>query len=147
MTKSDFYTKQEIDEIRKKLDMGFLVPLAVRGKSMKPMLKDGRDKVVLFKLFSAPEEGSIVLFKGQDDNYFISRVYKSEKTECVLMSDSSFEKQTVNTADCIAEVKSVERKGKTVKNPIVWWYFSTMHIFMKDLICDIISLFKFKKKK
>lgn len=147
MTRSDFYSKQEIDEIKKKLDMGFLVPLAVRGKAMNPMLKEGRDKVVLFKLFSAPEEGSIVLFKGQDDNYFISRVYKSEQTECILMSDSSFEKQTVKTADCIAEVKSVERNGKPMKNWVVWWYFSTMHIYIKDLACDIIGLFKFKKNK
>lgn len=147
MTKSDFYSKQEIDEVRKNLDKGFLVPIAVKGKSMSPMLKEGRDKIVLFKLFSEPSDGSIVLFKGQDENFYISRVYKSGQSECVLMNDCSFEKQTVSTADCIAEVKSVERKGKKVKNPIISWYFSTLHIYMKDLLCDISSLFKFIKKK
>lgn len=145
MTDADFYSDAEITEIRKKLDMGYLVPVSVRGRGMRPMLKEESDKAIIFKLFSTPERGSVVLCKN-DEKYFLSRVYKSGKDTCTVMRDREFVPYTVKTDGCIAEVKAIERNGKKRQGGLVWWYFGSARLLLREITLEIIKLIHFKKR-
>ena len=105
--------------------------LAPRGTSMRPLLREGRDSVVLV----APTElkkRDICLYRRADGSYILHRLMKFEKGEPVFCGDNQtvFERGIPREA-IIAKVAAIYRDEKRVPltDPLYQFYIN-MHCIM-----------------
>lgn len=119
--------------MREQLDNGKTVSFVPRGNSMRPMLGDGTDMVILKK-----PDGRLRLFdvafyyRRETDSYVIHRVVGFRKDgSYVMLGDNNVTKEyNILPEDIIAVVKAFYHKGKMyeVTHPIykiycdVWFY-------------------------
>lgn len=102
------------------------VRIPVKGKSMRPFLKEGRDKVVLTKADAASiKKGDIVVFK-KGDAYLLHRVVSLGGGVFSIMGDNETNPDCgISPQSIVASVKSVERNGKVIdKNHPLWQFYS-----------------------
>ena len=106
------------------------VRIPVNGRSMRPFLKEGRDKVILTKAYAhSIKKGDIVVYK-KGDAYLLHRVVSLDGGVISIMGDNE------NNPDCgispesvVATVKCVERNGKVInKNHPLWQFYSRVFV-------------------
>ena len=102
-------TKAGFDDILKR--DGFLV-YKTRGVSMEPMLRDGKDVVVLkkpggrLKLFDVP------LYRRRDRRFTLHRIIAVRDNDYVIRGDNTFVKEYVPRSDVVGVLTEFKRKGK-----------------------------------
>ena len=98
--------------IRERLAAGESVRLSPHGTSMLPMLKDGRDQVILSPLPDKLRKYDLPLYRRDNGQYVLHRVIKAK--DCyTCMGDNQFAAEKGLRHDqMIAVVKSFVRKGK-----------------------------------
>ena len=140
----------EVMEImREKLESGGTVTFTPNGISMEPMLRDGKDVVVLkkpggrLKLFDVPlyrrDNGHYVLHRvidfGKDGNYIMcgdNQFAKEKGIRDVMCGDNQFAKEKgIRDDQIIAVMTSFVRKGKPYKinslryrTYVNFWYYT-----------------------
>ena len=122
------------------------VRIPVNGRSMRPFLKEGRDKVILTKADAhSIKKGDIVVYK-KGDAYILHRVVSLDGGVISIMGDNE------NNPDCgispesvVATVECVERNGKVInKNHPLWQFYS--RVFVNPTIRRVFqSLHKIRK--
>lgn len=78
-----------IPRIRQFLDEGHTATIRVRGRSMRPFLQDGRDKVVLAPCSAAVETGDVVLAETSPLHFVLHRVIAKDGDRLTLKGDGN----------------------------------------------------------
>lgn len=108
----NFDNRELVPEIVKLINEGHTVTLRVGGRSMRPFLEDGRDKVVLSKP-ECVEVGDVVLADTDEKGYVIHRVTAFDKQtgRCVLRGDGNLDLETCDINGVLAKVVAFVRKN------------------------------------
>lgn len=104
--------RELIPEIVRLINEGHSVTLRVKGRSMRPFLEDGRDKVVLAKP-ECVEVGDVVLADTVEKGYVIHRLAAFDKQTgwCVLRGDGNLDFENCDINDVLAKVVAFVRKN------------------------------------
>ena len=97
--------------IEDSLSRGESVTFSPSGQSMLPLLRQGRDKVVLGPVMGEIRKYDIVFFKRNDGSFVLHRVVKTGDYMTVI-GDNRICKDIVAPSQLIGVVISFERKGK-----------------------------------
>jgi signal peptidase I len=95
----------------------------VSGDSMRPLIVNNRDQVLLSsskgKLL---EKGDIILFRKQSGRYILHRIYKKEANYYHTIGDACLcEDGIVKPSEIIGVVEEIYRKGKKIDcNSFLW---------------------------
>lgn len=97
-------------EVEQLLAQGRQVTILVRGNSMRPLLRDGRDKVVLRKANDEDiNKGAVMLFRYRG-SHVMHRVTRIEGDVVIFEGDGNYKLQEVVTRkDIVAVVEAVVR--------------------------------------
>ena len=97
-------------EVETLLDEGRQVVILARGNSMRPLLRDGRDKIVLRKAHDEDiRKGAVMLFRHRG-SYVMHRVTKIEGDVVVFEGDGNYKMQEIALRkDIIAVMEAVVR--------------------------------------
>lgn len=98
--------------IRERLAAGESVRFSPHGTSMLPMLKDGRDQVILSPLPDKLKKYDLPLYRRENGQYVLHRIVKAED-DYTCMGDNQFVPEPgLHHDQMIAVVTSFVRKGK-----------------------------------
>lgn len=112
-------------EVEELLAEGKQVTILVRGNSMRPLLRDGRDKVVLRKANDEDiRKGAVMLFLYRG-SHVMHRVIRIEGDVVIFEGDGNYKLQEVVTRkDIIAVMEAVVRpSGKRIECSSRRWRF------------------------
>ena len=112
-------------EVEGLLAEGRQVTITVRGNSMRPLLRDGRDKVVMRKAKDEDiRKGAIMLFRYRG-SHVMHRVRKIEGDVVIFEGDGNYKLQEVVTRkDIVAVVEAVVRpSGRRIECSSRRWRF------------------------
>ena len=100
--------------IREVVESGGEFQLYPRGTSMLPLLRQGKDSVVLVKVPEHIKRGDIPLYRRADGHYVLHRVIRAEKDGTYTMcGDNQTQLERGITRDqMIATVSAISRKEK-----------------------------------
>ena len=94
------------------LQNGGKATLIVHGYSMLPMLRNGRDSVLLQLPDAAPKKRDIVLFQRQDGSYVLHRIVKCTADGYLCCGDHQCVPEAIQPAQVLAVVSDYIRNGK-----------------------------------
>ena len=101
--------------ITERLGAGQSVELSPRGKSMMPMLREGKDSIVLSAVSGRLKKHDIPLYKRTDGSYVLHRIVKVHPEGYTVIGDGQyvgFEK--VTDEQIVAHLTAFRRKNKLV---------------------------------
>ena len=100
--------------VREKLAMGGTATIPVRGVSMRPMLKEGRDSVVLSPIQGNLKKRDIALYQRADGSYILHRI--ADVCECyTCIGDAQFVfEKGIAPSQMIAVVTAIRRGMRTI---------------------------------
>lgn len=124
-----------LKEIADIVSKGNTVSLNISGNSMLPLLKAGRDRVLLGKVSSNLVKGDIVLYQRNNGEYILHRIIDIDSKGLYLSGDAqSVTEGPVNPEQVVAKVISAERKGKWIKeNSLKWNFYKYLRLKTKHL--------------
>ena len=100
------------------------LPLVVTGNSMSPFLIHGRDTVYLSRLRDPIKKGQILLYRRNNGQYVLHRVYQVKTESLVMVGDAQTEPEPgIRPDQVLAVVCSAKRKGKKQAPGCLWWEF------------------------
>lgn len=100
------------------------LPLVISGSSMNPFLAHGRDTVYLSRLTRPVRRGDMLLYRRENGNYVLHRVYKAGPESLTMIGDAQTALEPgIRREQVIAIVTRVERKGKRFGPGSFWWEF------------------------
>lgn len=102
------------EEVTRMLSDGFAVTLRVKGSSMFPFLRDGRDRVTLRKT-DGVEVGDIVLARLDNGTHALHRIYKKRGEDIALMGDGNlYATEICKKVQIAGKVMTIMRSGREV---------------------------------
>lgn len=100
------------------------LPLVISGSSMNPFLVHGRDTVYLSRLTRLVRRGDMLLYRRENGNYVLHRVFKAGPESLTMIGDAQTVLESgIRREQVIAIVTRVERKGKQLGPGSFWWEF------------------------
>ncbi len=97
------------------LENGGKVTFTTKGRSMMPLLDDGKDKVVLVKPEFPLKKKDVIFYQRDDGQYVLHRIIKIKDNQYILRGDNQNELEYgITDKNIIAVAISFERKGKLV---------------------------------
>ncbi|MCR4660168.1 MAG: VanZ family protein [Bacteroidales bacterium] len=103
---------------------GQTVSLPLKGSSMRPLLREGRDVVLLAPVEDKPRLGEIYLFEYQG-RHLLHRLIKAGDVELTFCGDNSSSTETVQATAVKGHLSAVERNGRRIGcNSHTWRRFS-----------------------
>ena len=116
--------------IVERLSAGQSVEFMPRGISMRPLLREGRDSVVLSSCQGRLKKFDIPLYRRRNGGYVLHRVVKVEDNSYTLIGDNQYiYEPSVTDSQIIAVVTAVRRGGRLIfpNNIIYRTYVSLWH--------------------
>lgn len=94
-----------------------------KGVSMMPLLRQGKDSVLLTKLDREPKKYDIVAYRRPNGQIVIHRIMKIKKDECIMCGDNHGElERGITKNDILAVVKGIYRDEEYVDLSTSKWY-------------------------
>ncbi len=124
-----------IDLILEKLEMGGTVTFTLNGTSMLPMLRDGKDIVVLKKPEGRLHLFDVPLYRRENGQFVLHRVIDFGKDgSYVMCGDNQFSKEKgIKDGQILAVMTGFHRKGKAYtpnslryRAYVNFWYYTRM---------------------
>jgi len=117
------YTSNETTDYREILERdGFFMQFPA-GVSMRPMLKQGRDTIVIEKLKQSPKENDVVLYQTDAGKYILHRVIKVKDEGYVIRGDNRIKNEyDVKDRHIIGILTGFYRKDKYINCYTNKWY-------------------------
>ena len=84
-----------------------------RGTSMKPLLKENRDAVVLKIPDREIRKYDVVLYKDSFGRYILHRIVAMKGGVLIIRGDNTYKKELVPKSEILAVMVSYNRKGKS----------------------------------
>ena len=103
--------------------------LPVQGRSMRPFLKAGRDRVFLSLPDGNFRKGDIVVYR-RGRAFIMHRIIAVDGDTVSIMGDNETNPDNgVSKESIVAVVKKAERKGRIItEKSLVWKFFSSVYI-------------------
>ena len=98
--------------IRESLGQGQSVRFSPRGTSMLPMLRQGRDTVILAPITDRLKAGDIALYQRENGIYVLHRVIEADKDGYFFCGDNQAQRERVDHRQLIAHVTGYLRNGR-----------------------------------
>lgn len=99
--------------IEESLERGVSVTIAIRGRSMLPMLVEGEDSVTLSPIARDIRRNDIILYRRGSGEYVLHRIISEKDGAYTLQGDAQKTPETgVLREDIIAVVSSYTKRGK-----------------------------------
>lgn len=130
------------------LDDGLSIEMRVKGYSMRPFLRNERDKVHLSAIDTASlKRGMVVLFLYRN-HHTLHRIRRIDGNRLLMKGDGNYRSAELVTRDAVAAyVKSVERSGREIKyGSLQWFLLSVYSIKIKILRTAYIDMVRFVKR-
>ena len=103
--------KANIDDFLPVLEAGGQVTLTVTGTSMLPLLRPGKDSVLL-RSENNPKKGDILLYRRKNGRFVLHRVISKTQNALLCCGDNQWRKEPVEQAQVVAAVTGYCRSGK-----------------------------------
>lgn len=115
--------------IQERLEAGQSVRFSPRGTSMLPMLRQGKDTVVLSPLPKRLKKFDLPLYRREDGQFVIHRITKVGETYTCMGDNQFYRERGLEHARMIAVVTAFTRDGKeySVKDPGYRLYCRVWH--------------------
>ena len=109
-------------EVERMLTESDEVTITIRGNSMRPMLRDGRDGVVLRRYESESiRVGDVMLFKYRS-GYVLHRVIKIEDEQITFAGDGNYKiYEQAQRSEIVARMVAYVRDGRRVESKDREW--------------------------
>lgn len=140
--------KELVPLIKQFLGEGKSVILTAKGNSMRPMVSDGRDAVILSSLGDKPiDVGDVILYERTEDVYVLHRVVEiSEDGSFVFMGDGqAHTERGIVSSQMIAKLSGIIRKEKTIscesKKYLRYSRFWTKSRFIRRVYIKLSGIF------
>ena len=110
-------------EVIDRIIAGERVRIKAKGNSMLPMIRDGKDEVILEKPNEESfQKGNLLLVQLKDERFVLHRVKMIDGTHLILQGDGNLSIVESCTKDnVIAEATTVFRKGKEIHKGSFRW--------------------------
>ncbi len=110
-------------EVIDRIADGERVRIRAKGNSMLPMIRDGKDEVILEKPNKQSfHKGCLLLVQLKDERFVLHRVKEIDGTHLILQGDGNLSIVESCTKDnVIAEATTVFRNGKAIKKGSIRW--------------------------
>ena len=107
------------DVIGLQLEKGGKANLVVTGVSMRPLLQEGKDTVVLKPITQAPKAGDITLHRRDNGQYVLHRIIRVTPEGYQISGDNQYELEEVSREQLLAVVDGFTKAGKhhTLREP------------------------------
>ena len=111
----DFSLVELEDVIREVLESGGEFEICPSGKSMLPLIKEGRDLVTLVKAQAFLSEGDIALYKRECGQFVLHRVMRSENGVYAMCGDNqTVLEKGIKHSQILGKVCRMTINGKTL---------------------------------
>lgn len=107
-------TSEFMPIIEERIKAGHSVELAVRGRSMLPTLKEGRDSVILSPINRELEKYDIPLYRRTNGRYVIHRIVGFSEEYTMAGDDQYVLEKNIKADQIIAVVTAVRRNGRLI---------------------------------
>ena len=94
------------------LQNGGKANLMITGVSMKPMLTEGRDTVILIPITEDPVAGDIVLYRRDNGQFVLHRIIRITPESYLISGDNQYALEEVSRQQMLAVVSGFTRKGR-----------------------------------
>ena len=98
--------------IRECVESGKNVKFSPRGISMLPMLRQGKDSVVLSRIDGEPKKYDVVLYTGAKNKYTMHRIVGIKGDVYLIRGDNTYVLERVPKENIIGILAEFNRKGK-----------------------------------
>ena len=106
---------QELTNAGKALKYDSEICVLTSGDSMRPMLRQHRDVVVIKRIDQSLKKGDVVLYPGQKGKYILHRIVAFKNGRCIIRGDNNYFTETdVKTDEIIGILKEFYRNGKYI---------------------------------
>ena len=112
------------------LDETGMLVYTIKGVSMRPLLRQGKDVVVIEKKKEHCKKYDAVLFQRRNGQYVLHRILKKKDDKYWIVGDNCISGETVDEDQIIGVMTSLKRNGKTIK--VTDWAYK----FYVHLWCD-----------
>ena len=134
--------------ITEKLNAGATVTIQPRGTSMLPLIRQGRDEVILKKPSGRLKKYDIPFYKRESGQFVLHRIVKVRKNDYVICGDNQTDYEYNITDDMIlAVVIAIIRDGKTIsvtdKEYLAYCKKHLLYIKKRRMIGKIKKVIKF----
>lgn len=131
------------DEILQQISEGKRVRIRAKGNSMLPLIRDGKDEIVLEKLNpNSLHKGNIVLAILPSRAYVIHRIEDIKGNKVTLRGDGNLtSREQCATDDILAEVASIHRGKKSIDRRSLLWKSASIlwpsHPFLRRIYLGV----------
>lgn len=102
--------------IKEQLESGGRAAFISHGTSMKPLLKDGENKITLIKPLEEPRKYDIIFYRRSDGKFILHRIVGVKKDGFVCRGDNQFQNEfPVTKEQIIAVLSEYTKNGKQKK--------------------------------
>lgn len=110
-------------EVANRIGEGERVRIRAKGNSMLPMIRDGKDEVILEKPNEQSfQKGRLLLVQLSDERFVLHRVKKTNDTHLLLQGDGNLSfVEACTPHDVIAEATTVIRNGNAIRIDNLRW--------------------------
>lgn len=105
----------EVSTLEQELKNGRTVATPTKGRSMQPLLYEGKTIAVLLPVTAPPRRGDVVLYKRADGDLVLHRVVRVQGDSYIIRGDNCFYDEPVNSAQLLGVMTEVVRNGKTIR--------------------------------
>ena len=129
-------------EVERELVKGSSVTIKVRGFSMMPLLRDGRDSVVVRKVREDDIKVGQVMFFRYRDSWIMHRLHSIDGERLTFVGDGNhyLQQERVDRLDVVATVVAVKRDdGKEIScQSLRWRFLSALWLMLRPNFGRII---------
>lgn len=114
-------------------DYGSYAACAI-GESMRPMLRGGRDMIVVEPLKEKVKKYDVILFKDESSRYVLHRVVKIKKDAVITRGDNTYFTETVAPEAILGILTKYNKNGKSHSvNDLSYKLYSRLRVFFYPL--------------
>lgn len=119
-----------------------------RGTSMLPLLRQGKDEVVVSKFDGELHKYDILFYRRADGDFILHRLIGFDKDKNpVMRGDNQFDKEYgITTSNVIGVVSSVIRNGKRIESGtsqfVLWVFYSRIYVCSVAVLRKIRRIFR-----
>ena len=135
-------------QVESEILAGRSVRFKVKGSSMYPMLRDGKDEVTLSPLNSPPNVNDIVLFRYRG-KHVLHRIIAFDGNTYTIQGDGIYMScETCKLEDIVGTVTQIHKKGKAPIGTTSQWVFSyiffwqNLRFFRRYLLAILRRVYK-----
>ena len=111
--------------IEQSISEGKSVEISPRGVSMLPLIREGKDTVVLFPVTAPLKKYDIPLYRRSDGKYILHRVVQIKNGQYTMSGDNQFAYENgIRHEQVIAVVRTIKRNGRplSARSPMCMIY-------------------------